>query len=50
MKVKIISSWNDPIIGKTYPNGKEIDIKDEYFNPHFHEKITPKKKTTKKAK
>lgn len=49
MKVKVISSWNDPIIGKTYPNDSIIEIDAINFNSRFHEEIKPKKKT-KKAK
>lgn len=48
MKVKIISSWNDPLIGKTYQNGTIIDIDAKYFQPHFHEKVKTIKPKTKK--
>lgn len=45
MKVKLLSSWTDPIIGRILPKGEVIEIDAKFFNADYHEE--QKKETTK---
>ena len=51
MKVKVLASWNHPVIGKTYQAGTVLELDAKYLNTDYLEEVKPKKKkTTKKDK
>jgi hypothetical protein len=48
MKVRVKSSWNHPVTGKTLSIGTELELEDYFFNPAFLEEVkTKSKKKTK---
>lgn len=44
MKVKVISSWTNPINGVILPNGTELEIDNKFFNSDYLEEIVDNKK------
>jgi hypothetical protein len=50
MKVKLKSSWTNPINGKILPENSVIDIDKGFFNKAYHEEVIKKVKTPKKDK
>jgi hypothetical protein len=49
MKVKLKSSWTNPINGRTLKEGTTLDLDARFFNKDYHEEVK-KVKTPKKDK